>query len=246
MAIGKRKRIDTELLDKKTAPPVLNLDTFATLLKADPNKRSLLDLPAELRVNIYEYVFASTGGVHLARQTYKRALATTSKLVYANKQIRYEFMAAATLYSDISTTVLRLNFTHIVHFLNRSTDEELKALPSRAEAAPSTRTLTVVLQADGDFNGSRDWLLDRWLNRIEHPTKKGTSVAFSYCVDANVSRSLDDPYRQHLDPFYGTLIRCEPRAHWRSRRGKAREPECRREVELEKIIKALKRESVGG
>ncbi|TKA67439.1 hypothetical protein B0A55_09147 [Friedmanniomyces simplex] len=212
MALGKRKRA--------SIPPI-NLDTFATQLKADPTRLSLLlDLLPELRNIIYEYVFASTGGVLLSRQLVHRALAPkTSTLLRVNKQIHTEFLHAAWLLADIHTTALEYDFRHIVTFLNRHEEEEIRALPSTN--LPQHRTIFVEIQPNATHTQSVDdnpKFLKRWLNRAEHPTKKGTRVHYEY----------------RLRPGYA-----EPRwPRWRVR-AQAME-EGRKREELEKIIAAVR------
>ncbi|KAK0353524.1 hypothetical protein LTR91_022977 [Friedmanniomyces endolithicus] len=162
-------------------PQPVNLDTFVTQLKADPSKVSFFDLPPELRNTVYVLVFASTGGVLLSRQPYHRTIAPkSSTLLRVNKQIHNEFMHAAWLLADIHTTSLDFNFRHIVAFLNRHEDEELRALPSMHLPHRRAIFVEIIPSPQDTMRTGVPMYLDRWLNRIEHPTKKGTRVWYEY------------------------------------------------------------------
>ncbi|KAK5675196.1 hypothetical protein LTS10_012272 [Elasticomyces elasticus] len=173
MALGKRKR-------PAVAPIIPRADflTFGTQLKEDPSKLSLLlDLPAELRNTIYETVLASTGGVLLSRSATRRALASSSTMPRVNKQIRDEFLATAMLMAEVHTTSVDFSFRHIVAFLNRLSEEELRALPTTK--LPKQRKIIIHLHPSID-SVEQPQYLERWLNRVQHPTKKGTDVVYEY------------------------------------------------------------------
>ncbi|KAK4959316.1 hypothetical protein LTR10_004118 [Elasticomyces elasticus] len=190
MAIGKRKR-------PAVAPIIPRADflTFGTQLKADPSKLSLLlDLPAELRNAIYEFVLASTGGVLLPRSATRRTLASSSSLPRVNKQIRDEFLATAMLMAEIHTTSVDFSFRHIVAFLNRLSEEELRALP--ITKLPTQRKIIIHLHPDLE-SSSQPQYLGRWLNRVQHPTKKGTNVVYEYRYSGSVPRYRN--YHHHDD-----------------------------------------------
>ncbi|KAK0273890.1 hypothetical protein LTR35_012018 [Friedmanniomyces endolithicus] len=164
---------------RSKAPPPLKFDTCATRLKADPSRLSLLlDLIPELRNAIYEYVFASTGGVLLSRHAINRAIAPReSALLYVNKQVHTEFLHAAWLLADIHTTSLDYDFRHVVTFLNRHNDEEIRALPSKL--FPRHRAIVVEIEP-GSYGDGMPQYLERWLNRFGHPTKEGAQVHFEH------------------------------------------------------------------
>jgi len=164
---------------RSKAPPPLKFDTCATRLKADSSRLSLLlDLIPELRNAIYEYVFASTGGVLLSRHAINRAIAPReSALLYVNKQVHTEFLHAAWLLADIHTTSLDYDFRHVVTFLNRHNDEEIRALPSKL--FPRHRAIVVEIEP-GSYGDGMPQCLERWLNRFGHPTKEGAQVHFEH------------------------------------------------------------------
>ncbi|KAK4888184.1 hypothetical protein LTR27_012889 [Elasticomyces elasticus] len=173
MALGKRKR-------PAVAPIIPRADflTFGTQLKENPSKLSLLlDLPAELRNAIYEIVLASTGGVLLSRSATRRALASSSTMPRVNKQIRDEFLATAMLMAEVHTTSVDFSFRHVVAFLNRLSEEELRALPTTK--LPKQRKIIIHLHPSID-SVEQPQYLKRWLNRVQHPTKKGTDVVYEY------------------------------------------------------------------
>ncbi|KAK3068115.1 hypothetical protein LTR53_014563 [Teratosphaeriaceae sp. CCFEE 6253] len=184
MVLGKRKRAGAS-----------RLDTFATQLIADDTKLSFFDLPAEIRVAVYGLVFNSTGGFHLSRDPkWKSQLASTSRLGRANKQIRSEFLAAAAQYADITTTVVGLDFAHIVTFLNKHSDAELNTLPTFAKAAtPSGRSFTIKLMPAVGLHTSfkappEEKGLARWLNRTRHPRKQGANIRYAYVAHESAVR----------------------------------------------------------
>ncbi|KAK0831133.1 hypothetical protein LTR03_015700 [Friedmanniomyces endolithicus] len=137
-------------------PQPVNLDTFVTQLKADPSKVSFFDLPPN------------------------SATRSTSTLLRVNKQIHNEFMHAAWLLADIHTTSLDFNFRHIVALLNRHEDEELRALPSMHLPHRRAIFVEIIPSPQDTMRTGVPMYLDRWLNRIEHPTKKGTRVWYEY------------------------------------------------------------------
>ncbi|KAK5733263.1 hypothetical protein LTR17_009872 [Elasticomyces elasticus] len=180
MALSKRKR-------PAVAPIIPRADflTFGTQLKEDPSKLSLLlDLPAELRNAIYEFVLVSTGGVLVSRSATRRTLASSSSLPRVNKQIRDEFLATAMLMAEVHTTSVDFSFRHIVAFLNRLSDEELRALPT-------TKLLTqrkIIIHLHPSIDSvEQPQYLERWLNRVQHPTKKGTDVTIARLMLSHIS-----------------------------------------------------------
>ena len=139
----------------------------------------ILDLPAELRNNVFAKVIEDQPEAFLTSRT-RYKLASRSSLPRVSRQIREEFLALLFVSADIVTDVCDFNFSHVITFFNRLRDAELKTLPTNE--AISTRQITVrlVLKASGfSMNYSR---LLRWLNRIQHPTKKGANVNVSYVV----------------------------------------------------------------
>ncbi|KAK3624749.1 hypothetical protein LTR56_020802 [Elasticomyces elasticus] len=173
MTLGKRKR-------PAVAPIIPRADflTFGTQLKEDPSKLSLLlDLPAELRNAVYEMVLACTGGALLSRSATHRALASSSAMPRVNKQIRDEFLATTMLLAEIHTTSVDFSFRHIVAFLNRLSDEEIRALPTTK--LPTQRKIIIHLHPNIDSMEQPQYL-KRWLNRVQHPTKKATDVVYEY------------------------------------------------------------------
>ena len=86
------------------------------------------------------------------------------------------------------------DFRHIVTFLNRLSEAELKALPLSGNL--SSRKIQVELEFTSRPNENQD-LLIRWLKRLEHPTKKGTKIEAVYTLksDAVMRLPLAAPWR---------------------------------------------------
>ncbi|KAK5747486.1 hypothetical protein LTR17_000127 [Elasticomyces elasticus] len=168
MTATSRKRKRTKAA-KSPWPLSTATSTVATSQKGDATLPSLLlDLLPELRNLVYEFVFASTGGVHLSPKAHRKHLACGSALNRVNKQVRHEFLTVGELVVDIHTSAPNFDFRHIVAFLNRLSDKEMQALPSLT--VPVQRKVIVDLQPSSTM---RPMYLERWINRIEHPTKKG-------------------------------------------------------------------------
>ena len=127
----------------------------------------LLDLPAELRNDIYEKI-AKEETAHLNKMS-RGNLGCSSALPYISRQVRDEFLVILTLVAPgITTTVSDWDFTHIVRFLNRLSDAELKAMPTVKQS--SSRKMNIWLRITCHPQHNMD-LLTRWLNRMTHPTK---------------------------------------------------------------------------
>ncbi|KAK5137393.1 hypothetical protein LTR08_008971 [Meristemomyces frigidus] len=157
--------------------PASSLAVFATQLKQNPDELSIiLDLPPELRNHIYLMVLEDTD-LCLSHLRHKKALATKSPLPRLNKQIHNEFFNVASLAGSISTSAFDFDFRHIVAFLNRLSDAELRVLPG--VNTPAERCIKVDLTMTLDCSEEPP-LLQRWINRAGHPTKKGTNLNFQY------------------------------------------------------------------
>ncbi|KAK5123167.1 hypothetical protein LTR85_003365 [Meristemomyces frigidus] len=162
-------------------------DKMATEGKERQDELSLLlDLPAELRNLVYEMVLQDHK-VKLSRTKPKQGLTTGSALQRVSKQVRNEFMAVVWLLPNIHTPVEDFSFAHIVTFLNRLSEIQMSALPTIS--APSRRNIIVKLRFSMvGLEGMRERMrirlpepmLERWLKRTEHPTKRGTKVNLRY------------------------------------------------------------------
>ncbi|KAK5687452.1 hypothetical protein LTS10_001590 [Elasticomyces elasticus] len=168
---------DSTKITKAPKKRVVTKRTYVPVPNATTNNRSpLLNLPPELRNQIFEYSAQESSAVliHYARGR----LISNSPLMGVNRQVRNEYTSALYLNAPLITAqILNFDFAHIVTFLNRLSDHELTALPS--QQVPSERQILAKLHIDGPALTER---LDRWLNRCEHPTKKGTSMVVSYMV----------------------------------------------------------------
>ena len=212
------------------------LTGYHTQLKQVQNKISFLDLPPELRNAIYADAAQDTS-VRLSRKSTHRTLTTGSALARVNKQVRDEFLSVAMVTASIETTARDFDFRHIVTFLNRLDDAELKTLSSIT--IPSERRVIIGLvltEADTIL------YLGRWLNRAAHPTKKGTNLNYEYKI---VSGRVVDPVPPLVSGRDGNLTHRQA-TQWREvsrythlrnqlkhmRLGRSKQ-------ELQKIVKAL-------
>lgn len=79
---------------------------------------------------------------------------------------------------DTVASVNDFDFGHIITFLNRLSDLEIKDLLD----VQSSRKMTVELSFSHRFSYSDYDKLARWINRSQHPTKRGTQIDASYPV----------------------------------------------------------------
>ena len=143
----------------------------------------LLDLAAELRDMIYACIVETDTPARLDRRN-RGKLIVISAMSQTSKQVRQEITSATYLYAPIIADVRNLDFRHIVTFFNKLSDLELRYLSGTTANKNPERKITIELFFTQDYlkAASSGLFLDRWLNRIEHPTKKGTKVDFSYSV----------------------------------------------------------------
>ncbi|KAI6908473.1 hypothetical protein KC318_g2356 [Hortaea werneckii] len=173
---AKPKRSKRQSTKRKTS--TVNDSIFATQLKQDPTRISLLlDLPLELRDIIYRMIIRE--GSPLRLSTWRKQLMTTSALVIVNKQVRSEYLNAASLYGNINTSVIDFNFRHIVSFLNRVPEPKFATFST--DHAPKSRTISVYFFFRTAWNVGLP-LLRRWYNRFNHPTKRGANTGFQYVL----------------------------------------------------------------
>ncbi|KAI6863526.1 hypothetical protein KC343_g5139 [Hortaea werneckii] len=150
----------------------------ATQLKQDPTRISLLlDLPLELRDIIYLMLLRERSPLRLS--TWRKPLLTTSPLVRINKQVRSEYLNAASLYGNIKTNVRDFNFRHIISFLNRVPEPQIPSFS--ADHAPKSRTISIYFVFGAKWNEGLPHLR-RWYNRLSHPTKRGINTGFGYVL----------------------------------------------------------------
>lgn len=152
-----------------------------------PGRPSLfLALPPELRNHVYSFVAADAPPVVLHPKTRGRRL-SKSPLMTLSKQVSEEYQAM--LYFSvpgITAYVKDFDFGHVVTFLNKLSEAEVKALPSlnTANAAPAInipteRKVLVELEITKACAHNPE-SLHRWLTRCGHPTKKGTRLDVTY------------------------------------------------------------------
>lgn len=170
--VARRAKASTRLLSKAKS----STDAAGAPRKPSP----FLELPAELRNEIYDYVAPSYTAV--LRQNARGRLLTNSPLAAVSRQVCEEYIATLYLCAPITAHVKNLDFSHLVTFLNKLSDRELRALPS--VNVPSERHILIKLNITDACPPISD-MLNRWLLRCEHPTKKGTNLQVSYVVSGN-------------------------------------------------------------
>lgn len=146
----------------------------------------LLDLPREMRDNIYTKALEDDT-VYLSRFSKDKTLLTDCRLVGANKQIRHKFLNAMIMSPPvIQARVRNFNFSSLISFLNRLSEEELYKLTTDTRSGTRVMKIQLEFHVPGAGGRSPSNSLERWLNRADQPTKKGVNVEFEY-------EWLDDP-----------------------------------------------------
>lgn len=149
--------------------------------EAPGNCFRLLDLPPEVRNNIYYKVLENYPKGFL-RSDGRGRVACRSALPRISRLVRQEFLAILYLSADTECRIVNLDFSHVVTFFNQLRDAELKALPSGL--SPSDRQMILKLSIPGLLRPALlEPRLDRWLKRVQHPTKKGVNVNISYVAE---------------------------------------------------------------
>lgn len=101
----------------------------------------------------------------------RRKLFSKSAMARVNRQVREEFNSLLQVAAfDLVAEVKNFNFSHVVTFLHKMDGKELANLPTAH--VPSERRMTIKLITP-DVPGSHpNWeMLQRWLNRLDHPDK---------------------------------------------------------------------------
>ncbi|KAK0938171.1 hypothetical protein LTR29_010282 [Friedmanniomyces endolithicus] len=170
----KKKRAPLPRKCKRATTP----DTTGTLARFPT-------LPTELRNAVYEYSALHCTAVLCPNARGK--LLSNSPLMAVSHRVRAEFAAALHLTAPVITArVENLDFSHLVTFLNQTSDRELRALPSVTNASARSINIELCMFGRGRWTCCLNWLdldsLHRWLWRCEHPTKRGADLEVSYTV----------------------------------------------------------------
>lgn len=141
--------------------------------ESEEQRSRLLELPTELFQIILGEV-AEDSGAFLSRKG--TGLRSNSGLMCVSRAVHDEYQSILNVSaSTIHATVLDFDFSHIVRFLNRLTDRELKALPT--VALPTQRKFVITLTPTKIVNPEK---LQTWLLRLEHPSKRGAQIEAEY------------------------------------------------------------------
>lgn len=147
-----------------------------------------LDLPGEIRNNIYRIHCTDAESSSFLSKRSGGRLEVQDALALTNRQIHDE-LTSTVQYKETGITayVKDFDFRHIVTFLNKLSDTEMDVLVEGLWVPDMTIVLSFSSTFTGDDCGVEFHLLDRWLNRLTHPTKKGTNIITSYV------RAADQP-----------------------------------------------------
>ena len=147
---------------------------------------NFLGLPAELRNEIYTLVCQNEASTGIPSARTKGTLVSKSPLalLHTSRQLRGECLSILTCAVPLITaTVKNLDFGPLIAFFNRLDGVELHALPHgparQIADGRHERNLFVKLDCPEDPRYFRD-RLQRWLNRLLRPEKKGTGLRVEY------------------------------------------------------------------
>lgn len=178
---GKKRRADGD--DDDYEPPKAKHAKAAHQqgeIAADIKPFPFLGLPPELRNHIYTYVINDDPTAYI-RHSNRGCLVNNSGLSNVNRQIRDEFTSLLHVSAtSIVAKVTNFDFSHIITFLNRLSEIDLETLPSTSHAANQKLIVRLAVRSRVADHRSK---LQRWLNRLDHPTKKGTAVTVEYDAD---------------------------------------------------------------
>lgn len=173
----------------------------------------LLDLPPELRNEIYEYVAASSGDVHVLDSRRCGKLITNASLGRVSRQVRDEFMAAVCLCAPkITARVKDFDLDHVAVFFDGLSRQQLDSFTAgRPTEGPgrrvvgAERSLEIKLQVTGECPDQPE-SLQPWLVRLGDPTGRGSKIKLSYSHSGDGPRpARESPlhlYLQHLSERY--------------------------------------------
>ncbi|KAK3686706.1 hypothetical protein LTR37_019543 [Vermiconidia calcicola] len=129
---------------------------------------NVLDLPAELRIEIYELVAFSASRVFIKRKVSKtyenQRLGVTSALIATNRAINFELYSVVEekAFSEpyrIWAHVMRHDFRHVMAFVDSCSASEAAMLNSRSRKGHSKIIITLRnVDSDGDH-----WKLGKWI-----------------------------------------------------------------------------------
>lgn len=168
-----------------------------------------LELPPELRNAIYAAILEDAP-VTIPRN-HRRRLKMPSALIGANKMIHDEFRSYATLEAPvIRADVFNLDFGHVITYLNRLGETQLKQLEHASSSQRSTeQTIKIVLT----MKVIETYLIpyaqvDRWLNRFDDTLKRAAGMRFEYEAVGDAT--------QYTNIFSRELLRVSPLRQQRS------------------------------
>ena len=167
-----------------------------------------LALPRELRDEIYKQILCRDASNRLKSSSHN--IVTRCGLVGVNAQISAEFLDAVLFHAPVITTTVRNhNFAPVVTFLNRLSAAQLNRLSSRrggeeeqthaagVDDKKRKRKMRIILSYSAGARDSRAHL-NRWLDRFDHPDKRGKEIEFEYGGDGtymNGGRKQRPQYR---------------------------------------------------
>lgn len=113
----------------------------------------------------------------------QRNLITQSGLIGTNSQICEEFLDAVVFYAPVINTIVRNhNFAHVVTFLNRLSEAQLKRFNSDAATRTCHRKIRITLTYSHTKQSTKPQL-NRWLDRFDDPNRRGAEIQFEYVLD---------------------------------------------------------------
>jgi len=153
------------------------------------NRASLMDLPTELRQQIYDEIISTEPIFYLIKEQKHISPSTVAQL---SRAIRIDFLQYARRWGDyvFVFTVTDFEFRYLENYLNRLSASQLQAMVAqtngRARSQKPRTTRFVIDLRFTDFETEKLMSkLNRWLNRLSPPQQRGLEIARQYHVPMN-------------------------------------------------------------
>lgn len=165
----------------------------------------LLRLPAELRNEIYLFVCGCEGEKAYLTTRNRAKLSHRSALLRVSRQVREEFTAI--LHKHVPTIVARVtdfDFGHVITFLNRCEDIELKTLQNTTTGSESREMVIELRFGKCTLDLTERW--HRWINRASCPEKKGSGLKAEYQLKSSGLPQMHRAATKQLETISRTTL----------------------------------------
>lgn len=189
---GKRKRSDAPNVRAPKKRATKTSARARTTANTGDDAFRFLDLPAELRDHVYTYIMEAESQAYLRSSGHGKPFCK-SALTRVNRQLREEVAAVLNLgHTGLIAEVRNFDFSHLITYFNRTDDYELMKLPTTANPNKHKLTIELLFTDRYSLDEVTAAKLQRWLNRLDHPFKKGANVVVNYRLSPSTSLRFRD------------------------------------------------------